>query len=196
MADTQQRERLVRLSLREMLVLFALCATALVSLQFASAGWEMVVGALAALAFAAAVIVALVDRQAPQAFAIGFAVALTIYVAILASQGSLGAAGPNLEMNPDTGKLPTTQLLRPVFAAVADTRWIDFRTGKEVPNYDPNNPGPDMQYISMDERPQRGAFMRIGHCWWALVLGYLGGWFGRFVYLRRMAASTLASGRH
>jgi hypothetical protein len=28
--------------------------------------------------------------------------------------------------------------------------------------------------------------MPTGHCWWALILGYAGGQFGRFVYARRV----------
>lgn len=185
MPDSTPRERLLRLSLRELLVLIALAATAIVSLQFASAGWETVVATIVIVAFALAAIVALVDRHARQAFAIGFAVSMVIYGVVLAG-ASFNSQGASLEFNPDTGKLPTTRLLRPVFAAIVKTRWIDFRTGQEVPGYDPQNPGPDMQFVSLDERPERSAFMRIGHGWWALVLGYLGGWFGRFVYLRRI----------
>ena len=194
MADPSPRERLFRLSLRELLALLTLLALAVVSLQFASATWETIVGAIAVVAFTAAAIVSLVDRQARQAFAIGFAVSVLVYSLVL-SRASLGsqAAGspaPNMEFNPDTGKLFTTRLLRPVYAAVAKSRWIDFRTGKEVLDYDPQHPGPDMQYISLDERPERAAFMRIGHCWWALLLGYFGGWFGRFFYLRRTRESA------
>jgi hypothetical protein len=195
MADPTPRERLFRLSLRELLVLFVLLALAVVSLQFASPAWETVAATITIGAFAVAVIVSLVDRQARQAFAIGFAASMVIY-GVLLSGGLLGSQSGNLEFNPETGKLPTTRLLRPVFAAVAESRWIDFRTGREVLNYDPQNPGPDMQFVSLDERPERAAFMRIGHCWWAIVLGYLGGWFARFVYLRRVGeAGTLASGR-
>lgn len=192
MADPTPRERLFRLSLREVLVIVALLALAIVSLQFASATWETVVATIVIGALAVAVIVSLVDRQARQAFAIGFAVSIIVYgVALFVA--SLGSQGANLEFNPDTGRFPTTRLLRPVFAAIAQSRWIDFRTGQEVLDYDPQNPGPDTQFVSLDERPERAAFMRIGHAWWALLLGYLGGWFARFVYLRRIG--TLASGR-
>lgn len=195
MAGSTPRERLFRLSLRELLVLIALAAMAIVSLQFASATWETVVATIAVVALTIAAIVSLVDRQARQAFAIGFVVSMIVY-ALLLSGGLLASRNGNLEFNPDTGRLPTTRLLRPVFAAVAQSRWIDFRTGQELLDYDPQNPGPNDQFVSQDERPERAAFMRIGHCWWALVLGYLGGWFARFVYLRRIgAASTLASGR-
>ena len=30
----------------------------------------------------------------------------------------------------------------------------------------------------------------VAHLWWALFIGWLGGLFGRFVYLRRMAESN------
>jgi hypothetical protein len=197
MADPQPRERLVRMSLRGILGLFVICAVALVSLQFASATWEVLLATVVSLAFAAAVVVALVDQQARQAFAIGFAVLLAVYVGLVVSQGFIGTRGPNLELNPDTGKLPTTRLMRPVFATVARIRWIDYRSGKVVLNHDPNNPGPDARFISLDERPTRASFMRVAHCWWALALGYLGGLFGRFVYLRRATLpGTLAPGRH
>lgn len=185
MPDSTPRERLFRLSLRELLVLIALAATAIVSLQFASAGWVTVVAGIILAAFAMAVIVALVDRHARQAFAIGFATSMVVYGVVLAGL-CFNSAWASLEFNPDAGMLPTTRLLKVAYAAVVKTRWVDFRTGQEVPDYDQQNPGPNAQYISLDERPVRYTFMLIGHCWWALVLGYLGGWFGRFVYLRRI----------
>jgi hypothetical protein len=185
MADSTPREQLFRLSLRELMVLITLSALVVVSLRFATPAWETVVASIAVVALALAVIVSLVDRHARQAFAIGFAASMILYGVVLAVE-SFSSPGTNPEFNPDTGTLPTTRLLRPVFVAITKTRWIDFRTGKEVPDYDPQNPGPGMQFVSLDERPERTAFMRIGHSWWALVLGYVGGWFGRFVYLRRI----------
>jgi peptidoglycan hydrolase-like protein with peptidoglycan-binding domain len=38
---------------------------------------------------------------------------------------------------------------------------------------------------SYREIPQRAIFMPIGHCWWAILLGYVGGVFARMIYLRR-----------
>jgi hypothetical protein len=37
------------------------------------------------------------------------------------------------------------------------------------------------------DMPRTEIFGPIGHCWWALLLAYLGGWVARFVYLRRVA---------
>jgi len=36
-------------------------------------------------------------------------------------------------------------------------------------------------------------FTATGHCWWALLLGYLGGHFATFVYLRRSREPTVKS---
>jgi hypothetical protein len=184
MAVPTQREPIFRISLRELLVLIAFGAIALVSLRYASPLWQTLVATISATAFMAAMIVSLVGRRARQAFAIGFATTVVVYVALLAGTG-LSSRDVNPEFNPATGQLPTTRLLSPLYAAVAESRWIDYRTGQEVSNYDPHQPGAAAQYVSLDERPERGIFMQIGHCWWALVLGYLGGWFARGVYLRR-----------
>jgi hypothetical protein len=98
--------------------------------------------------------------------------------------------------------LPTTRLLRYVHNAVQSSGYFDNRSGKEVPDYDPSNvpnageggfrgsmvldPGGGFGLaVSFREIPPREVFMPIGHCWWALILGYAGGHFARFVYWRR-----------
>jgi peptidoglycan hydrolase-like protein with peptidoglycan-binding domain len=35
------------------------------------------------------------------------------------------------------------------------------------------------------EIPPREIFMPIGHCWWAILLGFVGGHFAQYVYWRR-----------
>jgi hypothetical protein len=41
--------------------------------------------------------------------------------------------------------------------------------------------------------PDHEHFMALGHCLWALLLGYAGGHFARWVYLRRRREQNAAS---
>jgi hypothetical protein len=112
-----------------------------------------------------------------------------------------------------TGHLPTTQLLRHVYTAVQGRTWFDSSTGKELVNFDPANPSipvgpgggfggymggggggfggggiataPATPMAFYRESPTQEDFAPIGHLWWAILLGYLGGRFGQVVYARR-----------
>ncbi|MEX0586773.1 MAG: hypothetical protein WD176_09020, partial [Pirellulales bacterium] len=57
--------------------------------------------------------------------------------------------------------------------------------GKEVPNYTGGGGGLTSS-VGYSEFPPREKFMPIGHCWWSLLLGYLGGLFAVYVHQRRM----------
>lgn len=190
-----------RLSLREMLLLVALAALAIASLKYADEAWLAIVAAVTMLALIASLIIAAVDRGPAQAFAIGVALTMIAYGLILTTgQSTSGSGGSvrsrNIEFDQFAGRLPTTRLLRYVHAAVQRSEWVDPFTQKVIPNYDPKNPvipgagavagrGAAGRAASLREIPPRGIFMPIGHCWWALLLGYAGGLFARFVYHRR-----------
>jgi hypothetical protein len=192
--------RIFRLSLREVLVLVALVALAIASLKFSNETFLALVAAVTMSALIAALIIAVVDRGPRQAFAIGVALTMIAYGLILVTgQRTSGNSGNvysrNIEFDHMAGRLPTTRLLRYVHKAVQRSEWIDPNTKKVIPNYDPNNPGiPRMGGGGFfpgggawhREIPPREIFMPIGHCWWALILGYCGGLFGQFVYARRM----------
>src|SRR5688500_4232424 len=68
-----------RISLRQLLVLVATVAVAIVSLCYANAGWEAAVYCLTLVVFFAIVIVAFIDRGSRQAFAIGMAIVMAGY---------------------------------------------------------------------------------------------------------------------
>jgi len=197
-----------RLSLRELLVLVALVALAIVSLKYASESWVAIVAAVTMLAFFVATIVAAVDRGPRQAFAIGFALTMAGYAMIVMNStiNMHNGGTKKIEFDQWEGRLPTTRLLRYLHMAVEDNKWIDFQTGKEIPDYDPNNPPASVTAtpvkgagarglmlgarVSFVESPPSEVFMPIGHCWWGLLLGYLGGLLAAFVYHRRMRDQT------
>jgi hypothetical protein len=182
-----------QLSLRSLLVAVALVALTIVSLRFASEAWWTLVITIAAIALGAAMILAIVDRGERQAFAIGFVVAMAGYGIVLKAlpkYSTFGSQG-HPEFNPDVGQLPTTILLRPVYHAIAQIGLIDLSTGKPVPNAAAQiggglgGGGMGSANYSMSESPPREVFMRIGHAWWAILLGVCGGLFARWVYRRR-----------
>ncbi len=120
-------------------------------------------------AFFAAVIAAIFERGPRQAFAIGFAVVVFGYAVMLVNgRQSVSAAGNVLtyeELN-GTGYLPTTVALGELYD-LAFRRGAS-RTGRPSPG-----------------SPPQMNFVVIGHTWFALVFGYLGGCFARFTYARR-----------
>ena len=178
-------------SLRAVLIVVALIALAIVSLQFASPGWQTAVSGVTFVVFWAAAIAAIVDRGPRQVFAIGIVVSMAIYGLVLFALPREGA--PNwqyhTEFNPDTGRLPTTRLLAPIYHAIVEVSWYNMTTGRKVAGPGPLAVGdtPPAANVTLSESPDRNTFMAIGHLWWAIVLGLFGGWFGRFVYLRRIS---------
>jgi hypothetical protein len=172
-----------RISLRELLLLVTLVALAIASLKYASELWLAIVAGLAMIAFFVTGIVAVVDRGPRQAFAIGFALTMIAYGLMLTSgqntQGPRGnVSSKNIEFHPWKGRLPTTRLLRYAHMVVNEPQQETWGGG-----------GFPMR-TTMVEHPRREVFMPVGHCWWALLLGYLGGRFALFVYVRRMREST------
>jgi len=205
MPDTRSKQSWFQWSIRGLLVCMALVALAIVSLRLATEGWRMAVLTVLFVVFAAAVILAVVERGPRQAFAIGLALTITIYgsAIVLAGIGVEGRGGyTNREFNPAAGRLPTTRLMRPLFDAMAEVRWTEQSTGQVLSDSDAQKYQADpvawvaspqgqrlsrggFPGISMSETPSRSLFMTIGHTWWAILLGYCGGLFARFVYVRR-----------
>ena len=177
---------MIRISLRQLMLIVLLVAVAILSLKFASAGWQAVIGGLAMITLFAALVVAAVDRGPRQAFAIGYLLVMVSYgVIVLNGARSSGAWGSkSLEMDQWEGRLPTTLLLRYIHMAVDKSEWFDDSTGKVVPNYSPPAGG-GFGSVRYREVPPREVFMPIGHYWWAILLGACGGIFARWVYLRR-----------
>lgn len=173
-----------RLSLRELLMLVAIVAFATASLKYASELWLALVTGVTTFAFCAALIVAAVDRGLRQAFALGFALTMVAYGAtLMTGDRTVGFGGnmhsKNIEFDPWEGRLPMTRLLRYIHIAVNENVQIQ-QTQPFV--------GP---VTSIMERPPREIFMPIGHCWWALLLAYVGGRFAASIYGRRIREQQL-----
>jgi predicted PurR-regulated permease PerM len=194
-----------RMSLRGMLLLVALFAMAVVSLVYANDFWVSVITGILMVAFIAALIVAFVDRGFPQAFAIGFVLAVFAYAFALLSgfsslsSGNVASNVRNVEFTHE-GRLPTTRSLRFLHQAVTRHTYTDS-WGKPLPNFDPAKasktaamggggggffPGLGSNRYIIHESPSRETFMPIGHSWWALLIGSLGGAFAVYVYRRRL----------
>jgi hypothetical protein len=170
-----------------------------VSLAYASLWWRLGVVSLVLVLFTLTAIEAFVDRGARQAFAIGMLVTLSVYASLIAygrrdtDRGSEGDFSLY-------GQLPTSRLLRLVHQGIATHRYVNARTGEELPDFDPETDraaqggrrysSPGGIVAQRVDTPPPDEFMKIGHSWWALVFGYIGGRFGRFVYLRRMKEHT------
>lgn len=194
-----------RFSLRELSVLFAFVSVAFASLKFANDFWFMTVATVTMIVLFGSLIIATIDRGARQAFAIGFALTMIAYGAMLTTGHRIVGSGgsmnsKNVEFDQWAGRLPTTRLLRYVHMAVERNEWTDA-SGNVIPGYDPKKPvvpqisnrGPSSGSFGgpvggafFREVPPREIFVPIGHCWWSLLLGYVGGYFGRFVYWRRI----------
>ena len=125
-------------------------------------------------------IVAFVGHGQLRAFAIGFLIPWLSYLGAHAYVGSS-------ELDP-YGKLPTTNLFRPVYERIVHRQYIDLNTGKPLPDYDPTKVsglggggfagGPA---VFVTESPNRTTFMTLAHALCATALAYLGGKFAVWV---------------
>jgi predicted PurR-regulated permease PerM len=181
-----------RVSLRELLGLLACCALALASLKYASETWLAITLGLGMVVFFWALVVAAIDRGPRQAFAIAFVLVMSTYVVIVLNTPSpvFNQSQPaSKEFDQWEGRLPTTRLMRYVHQVLDRSEWIDGSTGKVVPS--PTQAqiaaGGFSPGVAYREMPPREQFMPIAHVWWGMLFGYLGGRFGRMVYVRRGA---------
>jgi hypothetical protein len=163
-------------SLQQLLVLFAMVALAIVSLRYASAWWQVAILCLTLAVFFGMVIVALVGRGARQAFAIGMAVVMGGY-AFLQSREP--------DPTPINIGLPSTYLLVRLQRAIGEVRYFDAQTTQEVVGYNPVTASPNGPRVYPDTVPMLKHVLPIGHCWLALLLGFIGGCFARSVSLGR-----------
>ncbi len=180
---------MIRLSLRSLLVLMAVCAVAIASFRHASDGWQTTLTSVTLVVFLLAAIMSLVDHGPRRAAATGCTVAMATYGLALFLSAPLGSSiAENREFNPSTDRLPTSLLLRPLYERAADVGWVDVRTGKQAGEFSasaPVNAG-DSATITTGEIPDRETFMVIGHSWWALALGCIGGLGARQFYWCRV----------
>jgi hypothetical protein len=192
----------LRFSLREFFLSVAAVAVSCAALKYANESWLSTITFFMILATMAAAIIALVDRGPRQASATGFVVAVCIYVALLNGRSS--------EFDPYEGTLPTSQLLRPLYAVMSNTWYIDQASGKRVASSDlpPESiivtsvSGGDAAFAAgvgggmlvrgqrtgyvQWETVSRAHFMRIAHLLWAILFGYVAAKFARWVYAHRL----------
>ena len=191
-----------QISLRQLFILVATIALAIVSLKYAS---EILLslGAMAgAIVFVAAAIVAVVGRGPRQAFAIGFVAATVGYGLLIVSGGtrnsSLGLRYIELDIMYNV-KLPTTRLLSFAHKQLKQELVLDAQGNSITAQQRDLNNAADWKAGRLPssqnaERPPSESFTRIGQLWFALLFGYLGGLFARFVYLRRQADQCAGQG--
>jgi hypothetical protein len=180
---------MIRISLRSLLVLVTAIAVGIASFRHASDGWQTTLVSVAIVLFFFAAIMSLVAQGSRRAAALGCTGAMAAYGLALFLSAPWGSPiAENREFNPSTGRLPTSLLLRSLYERVADVGWVDIRTGKQAAEFSASaavNAG-DSATITTGEIPDREIFMVIGHCWWALALGCVGGVAARQFYQRRI----------
>jgi predicted PurR-regulated permease PerM len=182
---------MIRLSLRSLFLLMAMCAVAIASFHHASDAWQTAILSVTLIVFCLAAIQALVDRGFRRANAIGCAASMAAYGLALLLSAPLGSTiAQNREFNPSTGRLPTSWLLNQLYARIAEVGWVDVRTGKPAgePRSNSSLNAGDSITTTTGEIPDRETFMVIGHSWWALILGGFGALSARHIY--RLSAAN------
>ncbi len=183
-------------SLRELLFVVLFAGLGLASLRAGGVLGSITVFLAIVLTICLA-IMAFVGRGQLQAFAIGYLIPVVAYAAIVLAVGKS-------ELDPYEGKLPTSQLLKPMFRAIAKQTWINVMTGEVVPDYDPasvpnrmsgGGGGFSGSQMGLSEYPDRPTFMSLGHMIIAIMFGYAGGKFGVAVH-RRPQESRRNSAEH
>jgi len=149
---------MLRISLRQVLILVAAIAMTIVSLKYASPWWQSVVTLIGLLTFFAAMIVGIFDRGPRQTFAIGMVLVMFGYgVLIMNGRRSFSATGgtASYEELHGNGYLPTTDILHELYRLIF---------------------GPEEARLGRAQNaPSESTFVQTGYAWWALLLGYLGG---------------------
>jgi hypothetical protein len=172
----------IRISLRELLLLVALTALAVASIRYPSASWRTAILTVTIVVFGGGSIVAIVDRGTRQAFAIGVVLTMIFYTFLVRN----GVESDSREYDPRRGRLPTTWISSYLYRPVVTVEWHDGLTGRKLDNFDPDNPPAGVRAVQNTySTPHHDVFMRVVHSWWLLLLGYIGGLFARFVYVRR-----------
>jgi hypothetical protein len=165
----------------------------MVSLKFASNTWEATVSGIVLSMFLVAAVVAVIDRGPRQAYAIAFVLAMSAYGFVVLN-GHLGDQEKNNREFNSSGRLPTTRALVNLHHMVDTGHWIDPFSGNPVPAPAVGNASGRViisagRPATYDQIPPLEEFLFIGHCWAAVLLGYVGGYLGLFVYWRRMHES-------
>jgi hypothetical protein len=175
-----------RFSLREMLVIVALASVSVASMKYVTPAWRTAVFSITITAFMLGAVCAFVDRGRRQAFAIGFALVMAIYAAMVLF-GTSDRGGGSREFDLRTGRLPTTELIARIAGEPTATSIYYDENNQLIPNFDPQNPpaGVQVAYSRVEIFPHPIRLLEIAHCWFALLFGYVGGHFARFIYLRR-----------
>src|SRR5688572_10366264 len=128
---------MLQISLRQLLILVAFIALAIVSLKYATNLWQALVGLVTMIATFAAILVGAFDRGPRQVFAIGFAVVLLAYSVLVASGRKMDDLHvQNVEMFASIGRLPTTILLSYAHKFVARKVVLNAE-GEPMPASDP-----------------------------------------------------------
>jgi hypothetical protein len=176
-----------QISLRQMFALVALAAVASLSLKLANDLWLTLVMTFAMMAVFAAIVIAAFDRGHRQAFAVAFALIAFGYHYIVITSSSATGQIPR-EYEGVSARLPSSQLLYLVWSKFQKTLWFDPMTNESFGSYDPNSPPPANPpgQMSMQLRsfPSEVHYMQIGHLWFALLLGLVGGFIAQVFYLR------------
>jgi hypothetical protein len=181
-----------QISLRELLIVVVFAAFAFAALRTGGILHSVAV-MFAIVVTMALAIVAFVGRNTTQAFAIGFLIPVIAYAVTVLVLGKS-------ELDPYSGKLPTSKLLLPLNRMMAKQNWINLSTGQVVLDYDPKNdpnyPTSGAYYgaspMGISETPDRATFMSTGHILFALMFGYAGAKFAVWVYHRRPKVGPLS----
>ena len=173
----------MQVSLRELLTIVAFVAIGTASLKVGGLLATGFIG-LAILLSMMMAITAFVDWGPRRKFAIGFAVCMLMYVLIVYASS----------VRPQPYSMPTSRWLNAWYEAVVQRKWVDQYSGRELPNFDPEEHS--LEGVTFEsEHPERRTFMVVGHLLWAIGLGYGGGKFSQYTDARRRRDAEHSSGQ-
>jgi hypothetical protein len=178
-----------RISLREALLAFAAASVGFAALVYANSWWLATVNTVALVAIVAAIIVAMLGRGSGRAFAVGFCVASVTYLVV--------AFAMEQHQN-QMARLLSTKALDLVYEQIRREAYVNEQTGAEfsaavykaeIERLRTRMPGgsrPNTSIVTAQRtvQPYIRDFRSVGMQLWALLLGYAGGCFGRFVHAR------------
>lgn len=196
--------------------MFAFVAVAFASLLNASEGWTIAIFGLTIVIAVTLGIVAVAERGVRQAGAAGGLIVMVAY-AVLWTQQPVAtledtwdqATGIDPVLS-DDGFLPTSRVLYKLWHSVSGTYIIEMETGRVVKKRSPKYPNHLGGAIANSQIPPNWSggtliskglpvpehFLAVGHCLWAILLGYLGGKFAVWIFTRRIAREENVAGEN
>ncbi len=195
--STNTPVRLLRMSLRELMLITAFFAVSFALLRYANDVLWTIVSWVVLVGFMFLLVTAATASGRVRGFALGAALCASVYAFLV-----FFVVDWRDEAGQLAGTLPTSKASMTLYVSMLETHWTDAETNERLKDNDPlvtawinsgggfgsfSRTGRQLQY---NETPNRYAFLPIANVLWAIIFAYLGGRLGAYLAQRRETATS------